>query len=447
MYPGPIRCGPNSSSSFNDSYTAVAQFCVGNDYHTYFDGCANKCVRGLQIYSLSHYADPEAFIYGQVFPTLVLLAMFANVAVAMVLSKKHMITPTNVVLKYMAIAELLVGLVPLPWTLFYFTLGNYAKQERLELWWCYLQKYSMDAVPPVFHNIAMWLTVLLAAQRYVSISYPLHSRGACSVRNVRIATVIIAVISLLCGLPKSFDYYYETVDTWVYYDGTWSYVRSCASGQRALLLLTGETVFFNVYFWTRALGFILLPSTLLVILNVLLIRGIRKAQKRKLRLLREKRSEEAARQRDSNSTSLMLVAIVSIFLIVNLPQAAYMGILCVCETFSIRMSILDGMFPAVFLLASNMIVMATYPINFSIYCFMSSSFRQTFKAMFCSGISKEYERKRDVSAALSDRRSKYCTQLVNITENDPPTEISLRTRRSEAFVSACSNHLSPLAAV
>ena len=41
-------------------------------------------------------------------------------------------------------------------------------EEQLELWWCYMYKYSMDAIPPVFHNIAMWLTVLLAGQRYVT---------------------------------------------------------------------------------------------------------------------------------------------------------------------------------------------------------------------------------------------------------------------------------------
>ncbi|KIH69606.1 hypothetical protein ANCDUO_00050 [Ancylostoma duodenale] len=54
----------------------------------------------------------------------------------------------------------------------------------------------MDAFPPVFHNIAMWLTVLLAGQRYVSISYPLHSRGISNVSNVRRATLVIAIADL-----------------------------------------------------------------------------------------------------------------------------------------------------------------------------------------------------------------------------------------------------------
>lgn len=101
----------------------------------------------------------------QIFPILIFVVVVANVLVAIVLSKKHMITPTNVVLKYMAIADLCVGLVPLPWTFFYHSLGYHLREDRLRLWWCYMYKYSMDAVPPVCHNIAMWLTVLLAGQR------------------------------------------------------------------------------------------------------------------------------------------------------------------------------------------------------------------------------------------------------------------------------------------
>ncbi|VDK28801.1 unnamed protein product [Gongylonema pulchrum] len=103
---------------------------------------------------------------------------------------------------------------------------------------------------------------------------------------------------------------------------------------------------------------------------------------------RENRAREAQRQTDSNSTSLMLVVIVSIFLIVNLPQALFMGLLCVCTTFGISLKLLEGIFPTAFLLANNMLVMATYPVNFGIYCFMSSSFRRTFKTLFSRFIGK-----------------------------------------------------------
>ncbi|GMR61701.1 hypothetical protein PMAYCL1PPCAC_31896, partial [Pristionchus mayeri] len=179
----------------------------------WYDVCRGEC-EFMEQHRLSVDASLEEFIYGKIFPILVIFVIVANVMVALVLSKRHMVTPTNVVLKYMAIADLFVGLTPLPWTMFYFTFRNF-EDTHIELWWCYVQKYSMDAFPPIFHNIAMWLTVLLAGQRFISISYPLYSRSLCNVANVRICTFVIGVISLICGLPKSFDYDIGLYDGWV----------------------------------------------------------------------------------------------------------------------------------------------------------------------------------------------------------------------------------------
>ncbi|CAJ0584405.1 unnamed protein product, partial [Mesorhabditis spiculigera] len=383
-------CGPSplpngsapTGDKFFQEYLDDAINCI-NQTGGFYDRCGKTCISDKYALRLHHHIDLEEVIYGKIFPVLIFLVVIANLTVAVVLSKKHMLSPTNVVLKYMAIADLLVGLVPLPWTLFYFTMGNYRQTEHMEIWWCYMAKFSMDAIPPIFHNIAMWLTVLLATQRYVSISYPFYSRHLCSVKNVRLATMIIMVVSLVCGFPKSIDLNYMLYEGWIFEGDGWSYTRNCLVGHTYVLKLVGMNTYYNLYFWTRAILFIIIPSILLIILNALLIKGIRKAEKRKNRLLRERRPREAAKQTDSNSTSVMLVIIVTIFLVVNLPQAFFMGILCVCETFKIRLHILDGLFPVVFLLVNNMLVMATYPINFWIYCVMSSSFRQTFKALFC----------------------------------------------------------------
>ncbi|KAE9550644.1 hypothetical protein FO519_006138 [Halicephalobus sp. NKZ332] len=358
----------------------AATRCLRSEHGTFFDACANVCQKELMFLRLSHDENLEHLIYGRVFPVLICLVVVANVLVAIVLSQKHMITPTNVVLYYMAVADLCVGIIPLPWNFFYHTLRFNEHEEKLELWWCYMYKYSMDAIPPVCHNIAMWLTVLLAGQRYISIEYPLKSRQICSVRNVRIATFIIAFASIICGLPKSVDYYYEVFEGWAFVaPGKWIYTRSCLSGMTPVVQAIGPNMFFNVYFWTRVFGFIILPSIFLIVLNVLLIRGIRKAQKRKEHLLKqcrvlswpvfgqrqliEKRAREAQRQIDSNSTSLMLVMVVSIFLVVNLPQAIFMGLLCVYNTFGIENHLMEGLFPVAFMLASNMLVMTATVSN------------------------------------------------------------------------------------
>ncbi|GMT36753.1 hypothetical protein PFISCL1PPCAC_28050, partial [Pristionchus fissidentatus] len=237
---------------------------------------------------LSADTNLEEGIYGKIFPILVIFVILANVMVALVLSKRHMVTPTNVVLKYMAIADLCVGLTPLPWTMFYFTFRNFENHVNMQLWWCYVQKYSMDAFPPIFHNIAMWLTVLLAGQRFISISYPLYSRSLCNVANVRICTFVIGAISLVCGLPKSFDYNISLFDSWVITERNQSahHLRTCFVTPTAIVRNLGENVYFSTYFWTRSIFFVIIPCTLLIVLNAGLIRGIRKAQQRKERLLR-----------------------------------------------------------------------------------------------------------------------------------------------------------------
>uniref|UniRef100_A0AC35FWB3 G-protein coupled receptors family 1 profile domain-containing protein n=1 Tax=Panagrolaimus sp. PS1159 TaxID=55785 RepID=A0AC35FWB3_9BILA len=215
----------------------------------------------------------------------------------------------------------------------------------------------------------------------------------------------------------------------------------------------GPNMFFNCYFWTRVFGFIILPSILLIVLNFLLVKGIRKAQRRKEHLLKqcrmlswpvfgkrkllEKRAREAQRQIDSNSTSLMLVMVVTIFLIVNLPQAVFMGLLCVYNTFGMQNRLLEGMFPVAFMLASNMLVMLTYPINFGIYCFMSSSFRQTFRALFC-----RWHRRRHCLGTNGNPTPTATTTLnsrFSIRHSDPsPTPCGSSFFNSE---SRCSNAL------
>ena len=51
-------------------------------------------------------------------------------------------------------------------------------------------------------------------------------------------------------------------------------------------LSTGEDLFYSVYFWNRSVVCVALPCVLLIFLNIELLRGIRQAELRRLRLLR-----------------------------------------------------------------------------------------------------------------------------------------------------------------
>ena len=65
------------------------------------------------------------YLYGYVMPFIVAVTVATNSFIVVVLSHRHLRTPTNIVLLAMAVTELLTGLSCLPWLLYYYTFdGN-----------------------------------------------------------------------------------------------------------------------------------------------------------------------------------------------------------------------------------------------------------------------------------------------------------------------------------
>lgn len=122
-------------------------------------------------------------------------------------------------------------------------------------------------------------------------------------RNVRIASTIICLVSVACGLPRLFEFEIGfihvsppfppllaphratqllqgvrvfplngsralTAEAEAWRSGA---VRSCIRRFPPMIRALGIDTFYNLYFWTRALFFITLPSILLLILNALLV--------------------------------------------------------------------------------------------------------------------------------------------------------------------------------
>lgn len=70
------------------------------------------------------YAIP---LYGYIMPYLLVITIIANTLIVVVLSKRHMRTPTNVVLMAMALCDMFTLLLPAPWLIYMYTLGNHYK--------------------------------------------------------------------------------------------------------------------------------------------------------------------------------------------------------------------------------------------------------------------------------------------------------------------------------
>lgn len=71
--------------------------------------------------------DYAVLLYGYIMPFLLIITIIANTLIVVVLSKRHMRTPTNVVLMAMALCDMFTLLFPAPWLIYMYTFGNHYK--------------------------------------------------------------------------------------------------------------------------------------------------------------------------------------------------------------------------------------------------------------------------------------------------------------------------------
>jgi len=81
-------------------------------------------------------------------------------------------------------------------------------------------------------------------------------------------------------------------------------------------------------------------------------------------------------KQESNSTTLMLVVVVTLFLLVEFPLGVNMSIMIIENTAGKALVPEDTR--ALVDLFLNLVILLSYPLNFFIYCAMSQRFRQEF---------------------------------------------------------------------
>ena len=116
------------------------------------------------------FVDPvpgDTLINGYFVPLLVVVIVVCNVLVCVVLVRPVMRTATNAVLVAIALSDSLTGLWPIPVYIWLYAAGT--KDDWVPYSWCYAYFCLTDYLPTIFHTISIWLTVLLAAQRYACV--------------------------------------------------------------------------------------------------------------------------------------------------------------------------------------------------------------------------------------------------------------------------------------
>ncbi|VDM46640.1 unnamed protein product [Toxocara canis] len=199
-------------------------------------------------------------LYGYLMPVLVALTSITNSFLVIVLSQKHLRTPTNYVLLAMAVTDLLTGLTSVPWFLYYYTLRGYTIDEKwgLEPFWCHAHPYLSQMIPTIWHTAAIWLTVFLAIQRYVYVCVPSSVHRYCTPRTTKLCIMTIVCLAVVAEIPELFGKYMESR-----YDGD----RAICNLHYApwVLEVLGVQLFYSIYYWFRVICVHGIPCFMLLV--------------------------------------------------------------------------------------------------------------------------------------------------------------------------------------
>ncbi|XP_050310205.1 G-protein coupled receptor dmsr-1-like [Anthonomus grandis grandis] len=342
---------------------------------------------------LTDFSKKYELIHGPLSFSVCIFGSVANVLNISVLTTKEMRWPTNLILTGLAIADLLVMLEYIP-----FTIHRYLNVEGKK----YIDNYSYNwasftifhaLFSQVFHFVSCCLTVILAIWRYMAITSHHSSRIWCDIRR----TFLTIVITYLCCPVVCTPLFLSLKIV--------PYNQTCDHNGRILnkkdLLnhtdIAKKTIYVIDYvsedykymsFWVYGVVIKLVPCILLTHLSRKLIGVLLETKRRRKTLLSSNLAMEDVlevkpflqkkleKYRQADRTSGMLVAILMLFLITEFPQAI-MGLLMATKGQQFEKECYRPLGDLMDILA-----LTNSGINFILYCTMSRQFRITFKEIF-----------------------------------------------------------------
>jgi len=243
-------------------------------------------------------------------------------------------------------------------------------------------------VTQVFHTISIWLTLTLAVWRYLSVAHPLSSRGWCTLNRALVAILIAYVGSPILCIPTYLTSTIRDKDVIVknpLFPNLNETVRVYFVDASEMAKTYKSLV--KICFWTYSVIVKILPCLALTILSYCLVSALVNARERRDQLKRNRSAAknsssggEESEGRHTDRTTVMLLAILILFLITEIPQGILVllsGILDDDDN--------DAFFRncyTAFNEVMDILALINGAINFILYCAMSRQFRQTFIRLF-----------------------------------------------------------------
>ena len=211
----------------------------------------------------------------------------------------------------------------------------------------------------------VWMTVLIAANRYIAICRPFQAHKLCSMTKVRLQVLLVAIFAIIYNIPRFMELKLTT--EWDSQTNS-TYVAASPTGMKnsRIYNIAYENIIYCIFLF---LG----PLALLIILNVCLIRELVAARQRFL-----KRQIPIAGDDEENIITLVMVIIMAIFVITQTP--AFINTLL--GTINPEGYVCGKVYFYYFHI-SNILVCVNSSTNFVVYCLFRQQFRERMRN-FCN---------------------------------------------------------------
>ncbi len=357
---------------------------------------------GIGVAGESSMEAASRIILRIVLPTICTSGILGIILTVIVLSRKSMCTSTNCYLMALAIADLL----------FLILLANWFIQHRFvphSNAYTMFRIYATYAVifMQVFLLTSIWLTVMLAVERYIAICRPFLATKICTVTRARIIIIGIYVFALMCRLPNFWEHKVVT------------YADPLTNTSLTFIMETDfayDPNYMTVYPWFMD-GVVasMLPFILLLMLNVRLIWEVRKSTQYIQRNLMVDGAANCV-QKEELQITIMLISVIIVFFLCQAPYVIYTAIASI-NSYSSSTGITSSQTFMLFKAITKLLLTLKSAINFIIYCWFSEKFWATLKQIFCMQRCMPRKRKRSTSqngSYYNLRRYSNCTRDTTI---------------------------------
>lgn len=325
-----------------------------------------------------HYKEfykTAQFVTGLVFyPILCIVGITGNSLTLIVLNHRKMRTSTNVFLRALAVADTLKLIND---TLYFVNLVLMNTNPVAA-------NTMMGHMYPFSHYIlnesvcvTAWLTVSIAVERYIFVCHPTKAKEICTIQNAVISSTVVFILMSIIAFPSAIRYKKITV---------YENVTNTSMYEIVLSEYGSNVQFMRAYLWGQNLLRSIIPLFVLIILNVCIIKELKKERVR------------GKKMSSTNRITMMLLSVILVFLICIIPDA-------IMSTF-FGFGYVDGdnLVKGIREISDTLLTFNS-AVNFIIYCLFSKIFRDTCMQIFCKkSASNKHHLDENQTRLLSEKR-------------------------------------------